>query len=710
MTSAPIDAAAVAARLGGHRSGSGWDVRCPCHDDKAASLSVTDRDGGGLLVCCHAGCSQEEVIAALKGMELWPSSRVNGRARSNIVATYDYHGEDGKLVYQTVRYVPKRFRQRSPARGGDDPAKVHDGWFWSTEGRRKVPYRLADLTEGTAVKATVWITEGEKDADHLAAAGLVATTNASGGTNWTKEHSRYLHGAAVVILEDNDDTGRKRTAKIAASLAGIAASVKVVRFPELPEHGDVSDWLDRGGTVDRLLELASEAAEEQVPNTAATKAASKPGELPPCSDEAIALDFAERHKDDLRYTYVWGRWHHFAGGRWQEDDTLLALDRARALCREAAPKAANAGERKDTVSAKKRAAVASLAREDRRLAATAGQWDANIWLLTTPRGSIDLQTLEEREHRAGDYITRRTAVAPGGTCPRWRQFIREITDEDRSLAEFLQRVAGYVLTGDTSAHALFFGHGGGGNGKSVFISTLAGILGDYHRVAPIETFTASMGERHPTELAMLRGARLVTSVETEEGRRWAEGRVKTLTGGDPIAARFMRQDFFEYTPQFKLLIVGNYKPSLRNVDEAIRRRFHLIPFNVTIPAERRDPALLDKLEEEWPGILQWALDGLADWHEHGLAPPEAVAKATAAYLEAEDDVAAWIAECCERAGEDSLARLNASWRQWAERNGLSPRNNKWLSQALEARGCTPRKSMTGLQISGLRVAVNAVLL
>src|SRR5262249_9400947 len=154
-------------------------------------------------------------------------------------------------------------------------------------------------------------------------------------------------------------------------------------------------------------------------------------------------------------------------------------------------------------------------------------------------------------------------------------------------------------------HALFFLHGLGANGKSVFLNTVSGILGDYHRAAPIETFTASRSDRHPTELAMLRGARLVTATETEEGRHWAEARIKALTGGDPISARFMHQDFFEFIPKFKLMIAGNHKPSLRSVDEAIRRRFNLVPFSVTIPAEERDETLAERLRTEWPGILDW---------------------------------------------------------------------------------------------------------
>ncbi len=138
---------------------------------------------------------------------------------------------------------------------------------------------------------------------------------------------------------------------------------------------------------------------------------------------------------------------------------------------------------------------------------------------------------------------------------------------------------------------------------------ITGIAGDYHTAAAIETFTASKQEHHPTELAGLRGARLVTSVETEEGRRWAESKIKALIGGDKIAARFMRQDFFQFTPTFKLVIAGNHKPGLRSVDEAIRRRFHLIPFNVTIPLAERDSELGERLRDEWPGILAWMIDG-----------------------------------------------------------------------------------------------------
>jgi putative DNA primase/helicase len=189
-----------------------------------------------------------------------------------------------------------------------------------------------------------------------------------------------------------------------------------------------------------------------------------------------------------------------------------------------------------------------------------------------------------RPARPDDYCTKITAVGPGGECPTWRKFIGRVSGDNEELVAFAQRVGGYALTGITNEHALFMLYGTGANGKSVFQGTIASVLGNYHTTAAIETFTATKSERHPTDLAYLRGAQLVTATETEEGRGWAEAKIKLLTGGDKISARFMRQDFFEFTPRFKLIIAGNHMPSLHSVDEAIRRRFHLIPFSVTIPS------------------------------------------------------------------------------------------------------------------------------
>lgn len=433
------------------------------------------------------------------------------------------------------------------------------------------------------------------------------------------------------------------------------------------------------------------------------------GRPPEYSDEALALRFADLHSDSLRYVAAWNRWLIWDGTRWQFDDTLAAYSLARKVCRAAAAQCAKPKLASALASAKTVAAVVSLARSDRRLAGTVDQWDTDPWWLNTPDGVIDLLTGELRAHRAVDYITKTTAVAPERECPLpiWLAFLDRITGSDDDLIAFLQRMAGYALTGSTKEHALFFLHGVGANGKSTLINAITGIVGDYHTTAPIETFTASKQERHPTDLAGLRGARLVTSVETEEGRRWAESKIKALTGGDRIAARFMRQDFFEYVPTFKLMIAGNHRPGLRSVDEAIRRRLHLVPFDVTIPPAERDSELGERLRDEWPGILAWMIAGCLQWQQCGLAPPAAVTRATTAYLDAEDAMAAWLDESGSRDPNawELTKMLFASWKAWADSAGEYAGTLKRFTQNIETRGLVPERRMQARGFRGFRIGL-----
>jgi P4 family phage/plasmid primase-like protien len=285
------------------------------------------------------------------------------------------------------------------------------------------------------------------------------------------------------------------------------------------------------------------------------------------------------------------------------------------------------------------------------------------------------------------HMTKTAGASAAGDCPVWMEFLDTVTGGDADLQAYLQRMAGYCLSGVTTEHALFILYGTGANGKSVFANTLTAIMGDYATVAAMDMFMATHGDRHPTDMAGLRGARIVTSIETEQGSRWAESKLKALTGGDKITARFMRQDFFEFTPQFKLLIVGNHKPSIRNVDEAMKRRLHMVPFTVTIPAPKRDKRLPDRLLAERDGILAWSLQGCLEWQRTGLRPPAAVMAATDDYFEAEDAIGRWIDERCVRGpnhAEGSTA-LYTSWKAWAEANGEYAGSMKRFSETLSAR-------------------------
>jgi putative DNA primase/helicase len=308
------------------------------------------------------------------------------------------------------------------------------------------------------------------------------------------------------------------------------------------------------------------------------------------SDDELALQFAAANLNRLRFVPVMGKWFVWDGRRWEMDTRLIARAAARDICRDAAQKCNKSKASKLIASARTISSVERLGQCDQRIVAVVDQWDADPWLLNTPGGTVDLRTGELRPHRQGDFITKVTGVTPDWEMktPLWNEFLVTITGENEGLIPYLQRKSGYCLTGLTIEHALFFLFGRGTNGKSTYLTALRQAMGDYHCSTPIETFTVSNQDRHPTELADLRGARMVTAIETEDGRRWAESRIKHLTGGDPVKARFMRQDFFEYMPQFKLVIAGNHKPSLRSVDEAIRRRFNLLPFTVTIPPEKVD--------------------------------------------------------------------------------------------------------------------------
>jgi putative DNA primase/helicase len=406
------------------------------------------------------------------------------------------------------------------------------------------------------------------------------------------------------------------------------------------------------------------------------------------TEDSVALAFAERYRDTLRFDHDLGKWFCWTGQVWQCERTKLAFSWARELVR------AMAEDQKTKVRAVASktsfaSGVERFAQTDRAFAVTSEIWDRDLYLLGTPTGTVDLRTGELRPARAEDFISKHTAVAPTeiADCPLWLRFLWEATAGDKELIAFLQQFCGYALTGDTKEHVLLFVYGLGGNGKGVFQNTVGDILGDYRRTAAMETFTASHSDRHPTDLAMLRGARLVTASETEDGRAWAESRIKQITGGDKISARFMRQDFFEFKPQFKLLLIGNHKPTLRNVDDAARRRFNIVPFVHKPPV--RDPDLEHKLRAEWPAILRWMIDGCLAWQRDGLMRPAVVLEATEEYFTEQDAIRQWVEERCETTkstAADTSTNLFTSWSEWATANGEKPGSVRWFTQALARLG------------------------
>jgi putative DNA primase/helicase len=604
-------------------------------------------------------------------------------------AKWDYLDAEGSLIAVVYRYDPP---------GGKKEFRP-----WDATRRKRAPPEPRPLYHqpGMVGAGTVVLVEGEKCAQALINLGICATTAMHGAnapvdkTDWSP-----LKGKSVLIWPDRDKPGWEYAMAAAhAALAAGATSCDVLMSPEdKPESWDAADAIAEGFDVAGFIATGPRMSIKPTQGLPTQEASVW------ATDDALALTFTARYQEDWRFCAAWGRWLLWTGSRWQADETLLAHHLIRAVCREAALKADSHRLAAKLAASGTVNGVERLARTDRRHASTADEWDADVFALNAPGGVVDLKTGRLKPHDRRDRMTKIATATPRGDSPRWRAFLADVTGNDAALQSCLQRMVGYCLTGATSAHALFFLYGTGANGKSVFVNVISTILGDYAANAPMDTFMEARGDRHPTDLAGLRGARFVSSIETEQGRRWNESKVKAITGGDKVSARFMRQDFFEYAPHFKLVIAGNHKPAIRNVDEAMKRRLHLIPFTVTIVPEKRDANLTEKLLAERDGILAWAMQGCLAWQREGLQPPHSVVSATEEYFDEEDAVGDFLDEEAQQQAQAkvAVAEVFQRWQEWATRRGEYVGTSRWLAQQLANRGFARTRLNYGVKgLSGL---------
>lgn len=454
--------------------------------------------------------------------------------------------------------------------------------------------------------------------------------------------------------------------------------------------------------------------------------------IPDLSDDQLALDLGlAGFNTNARFVTGWG-WLLWNGSCWQKDGNGRHITSIRHFLRATAKnyedwadKKVEAGSIKNEVvfrrsvattcnnlrSKRTVEAVEKLVRSNPQLVASPDQFDANSDLLGTPGGTVDLRTGDLREARREDYITKQVAIIPaakGAQPVAFLNFLDRVFGGDAELIAFIRRAAGYALTGSTREHKLLFLYGTGRNGKSVFLNTLLGMLSDYSRRAPSNLFLDARNESHPTSLAGLMGARLVVGSELPPGKTWNETMIKDLTGGDVVTARFMRQDFFDYLPQFTLMIAGNHQPSFRGIDEAIRARVCLVPFEVTIPEDERDPELENKLKDEWSEILRWAIDGAVEWQKQGLNPPERVLAASEEYLESEDLFGQFLSETTveDKRGEVTSKQLFIAYQSWAVGGGLKPWSSTAFGKAMTERGYERIKIAKARGYSGLKLSEN----
>ena len=446
-----------------------------------------------------------------------------------------------------------------------------------------------------------------------------------------------------------------------------------------------------------------------------------------------------QHGEDLRYVGGWRRWVAWDGKRWQLDTDAMALHYAAHTARVLATLAIQTSQRikkrmlaegltdalKDDLEladkelaaaiglqhARKLSAMLTCATALRELAVKYDAFDADPMMLNCQSGVVRLTDGRVFPHLRDELLTMVTPVAydPDAKCPTWDAFLERVQPE-AIMRCYLQRLAGYSLTGSTREHCLAFHYGGGANGKSTFLSLLHAVAGDYGAPAhPRLIFRSPNGDRHLTERATLFRKRFVTCPETSESTSFDEATVKDLTGGDIIAARRMREDEWKFQPSHKLHLAGNEKPIVRATDDGFWRRVHLVPWTVTIPAAERDVRLVDALRDELPGILRWCVDGAIEWGREGLAPPPAILAATEEYRRASDTGGIYLATYT-RDNDFTISKrtFRAAYETWCEEQGYEPLGARRMAEVLRRHGVSETTKLEGIRWvaawRGLRIA------
>ena len=418
------------------------------------------------------------------------------------------------------------------------------------------------------------------------------------------------------------------------------------------------------------------------------------------TDLGNAKRFVKRYGNDIRYCNHTKKWYVWTGRRWAIDDKGAVTKKAKRVVQSILAEAAEIEDeetRKAYIQHERRSeaknrldAMVGLAQSEGDVPVRLDDFDPNPMLLNTVGGTIDLETGNIDIHRRRDMATKISPVKYDSEAkwPTWERFLNQVTANDKELQGYLQRCVGYSLTGETSEHALFLLYGKGANGKSTFLEVVRHVLGDYAQTADFASFMVTKNQTIRNDIAKLNGARLVTATESESGKRMSEAVVKQLTGGDTVSARFLYSESFEFVPQFKLWLATNHKPKIVGADDGIWRRIRLIPFTVQIPKERQDKDLPKKLKAEAAGILNWALEGLRQWREIGLAEPDTVMDATSEYRADQDVLQHFIdALCTTGTGKRTKgSALYAAYKLWAETAGEFVMSDRDFGNAMSDRG------------------------
>jgi len=450
-------------------------------------------------------------------------------------------------------------------------------------------------------------------------------------------------------------------------------------------------------------------------------------------DTGNAQRFADRFSESVLYNYTAKAWMYFEGRRWEQDDSGTAKRMADEVVEEVRhglqayldhlPPGEDVDDAKKKYLAHAKSMRSSKSKTSMLLEAQhlkqvkADAFDRHVYKLNVLNGTLNLTNGELLAHDRNDMISKLAVCEYTDKCdtPRWSAFLNDIFDGDRDSIRFIQKSVGYSLTGSTEEHCAFFCYGTGRNGKSTFLDVITEMLGDYAVNIQPETIMVRQAQSGPTsDIARLKGARFVTTVEPNEGTRLNEGLLKQLTGGDKVTASKKYENEFEFTPEFKLWMGTNHKPVIRGTDLGIWSRIRLIPFKVQIPDDKIDRQLKYKLREEMPGILAWAVEGCLLWRREGLKPPASVLAASREYRGEMDVLAAFIEACCTDGGETDAGELFRAYIDWAKESNeyemSSTKFGREMGKKYEKRIVMGRKMYQGIKLSaqdrsgGFRVA------
>ncbi len=402
-------------------------------------------------------------------------------------------------------------------------------------------------------------------------------------------------------------------------------------------------------------------------------------------DMGNAQRFVDMFGYGIRYCYTDKKWYYYNSQKWctDTDGTVerLADQSVESMKDEAKHYMETDGEDGDMTKAFQKHMKASRSNKSRKsmlevarhhVPILPAQLDRYRMALNTPSGVLNLKNGELKEHKPEYYLTKitNTDYSANADCPKWYEFLSDIFDRDKDLIRYIQKAVGYTLTGSTSEQCAFFLYGTGKNGKSTFLDVIRDVFGDYAANIQPETLMvkSNPGSAINSDIARLKGARLVTSVEPNEGVRINEGLLKQLTGDDTVTARKLYSEEFEFKPEFKLWMATNHKPIIRGTDTGIWRRIHMIPFTVQIPEEKVDKNLKHKLKAEMTGIFKWCVDGCLLWQKEGLKMPRAVLDSVREYRREMDVISAFIEDRCQLSGSVQSSVLYAAYSSWAEDN------------------------------------------